>query len=74
MINNRVREVREEIGMSVSELARRANTSRQTLTKIELHGHKPNGILILSLSEALNRDPRDIFFLNSVTHVQQNSA
>lgn len=74
MLNNRLREVREDIGMSVSELARRCKTSRQTITNIELHGQEPSGMLVLAIGEALKRDPREIFFANSVTHVEQSSA
>jgi DNA-binding XRE family transcriptional regulator len=65
MLNNRLREVREAVGMSVSELARRAKTTRQTITNIELHGQEPSGLLLISISEALNRDPREIFFYQS---------
>jgi len=72
MLNNRLREVREAIGMSVSELARRAKTTRQTITNIELHGQEPSGLLLISISEALNKDPREIFFTNFVKHVEQN--
>lgn len=71
MLNNRLREVREDIGMSVAELARRSNTSRQTITNIELHGQEPSGLLVLSISAALKQDPRDIFFVHDVKHVQQ---
>lgn len=62
---NKLREVREEVGMSVTELAKRANTSRQTITNIELHGQEPYGFLMLEIADALKTDPRDIFF----THV-----
>lgn len=72
-MNNKLREVREEVGMSVSELARRANTSRQTITKIELHGQEPSGVLMLAISNALKKDPRDIFFTNSVIHGLQKA-
>lgn len=74
MLNNKLREIREDIGMSVSELARRCKTSRQTITNIELHGQEPSGMLVLAIGEALKKDPREIFFTNSVTHVGQNSA
>lgn len=72
-MNNKLREVREEIGMSVSELARRAKTSRQTITKIELHGQEPSGILMLAISNALKKDPREIFFTNDVIQGLQKS-
>lgn len=74
MLNNKLREVREDIGMSVSELARRAKTSRQTITNIELHGQEPSGLLVLTISDALKKDPRDIFFYHLVTHVKQGTA
>jgi DNA-binding XRE family transcriptional regulator len=70
-MNNKVREIREEIGMSVSELARRANTTRQTITNIELHGQEPSGSLVIAISEALKKDPREIFFINRVINNEQ---
>lgn len=72
MLNNRLREIRIDRGMSVAELARRAKTSRQTITNIELKGQEPSGFLLISISEALEKDPRDIFFKVDVAHVQQN--
>ncbi len=65
-MNNKLREVRKAVGLSVSELARRCNTSRQTITNIELHGQEPSGAIMLAISNALNKDPREIFFVNSV--------
>ena len=63
---NKVRETRKKVGMSVSELARRSNTSRQTITKIELHGSEPSGTMMLAIAKALNKDPREIFFVDDV--------
>lgn len=71
MVNNRLREVRKEIGMSVSELARRSGASRQTITNIELHGQRPYGDLMISIANALKKDPREIFFTNDVSQVLQ---
>lgn len=65
-MNNRLREVRVEVGMSLSELARRTQASRQTITNIELHGQEPSGFLMLSIAQALNKDPREIFFVDNV--------
>jgi putative transcriptional regulator len=72
MFDNKLRIIREERGMSVAELARRSKTSRQTITNIELNGQEPSGRLLISISNVLGRDPRDIFFYNDVTQVQQN--
>jgi transcriptional regulator with XRE-family HTH domain len=60
--NNKLRNIRKEIGMPLSELARRANISRTALTNIELHGTVPKGDVMLAISAALNKDPREIFF------------
>ncbi|MGC8229875.1 helix-turn-helix transcriptional regulator [Pseudobacillus badius] len=65
-MNNRLREVREDIGMSVAELARRVKTSRQTITNIELHGQEPSVGLALAIATALKTDPYNIFFVNIV--------
>lgn len=66
MVNNKLREVRKRVGMSLSELARRTKTSRQTITNIELNGQEPSVILGLRIAEALNTDVKDIFFINDV--------
>ena len=71
-MNNRLREVREEVGMSVSELARRSGTTRQTITNIELHGQEPSVTLAFKIANALNRDPQEIFLTNFVIQDLQN--
>jgi putative transcriptional regulator len=72
MFNNKLRNIREERGMSVAELARRSKTSRQTITNIELNGQEPSGRLLISISNVLGKDPREIFFYDDVTQVQRN--
>lgn len=72
-MNNKLREIRTEVGMSVSELARRADTSRQTITNIELHGQEPKGLLMISISEALKKSPREIFLSKVVTYNDQSA-
>ncbi len=66
MVNNKVREARLEVGMSLSELARRSKTSRQTITNIELHGQEPGVKLGLQIAMALNKSPNEIFFIDFV--------
>jgi DNA-binding XRE family transcriptional regulator len=68
---NKVKETRLEIGMSASELARRAKISRQTVVNIEANLVQPSGSTMLVISAVLKRDPRDIFFTSSVNHVLQ---
>lgn len=70
---NKLREIRMDTGMSVSELARRAQTSRQTITNIELHGQEPSGTLMLSIANVLKKDPREIFFASDVIQDLQKS-
>lgn len=74
MVNNKVREIRQEIGMSLSELARRSKTSRQTITKIELHGQEPGVKLGLQIAMVLNKHPNEIFFTDFVIRGLQKDA
>lgn len=69
---NNLRSIREEVGMSVSELARRSKTSRQTITNIELRGQEPSVKLALQIAKVLKRDPYDIFFNDFVIQGLQN--
>lgn len=71
MSNNRLRKIRKEVGMPISELARRAKTSRQTITNIELNGQVPNGLLMISICKVLKTEPKDIFFEDFVHHDKQ---
>ncbi len=71
-MGNKLREVREYVGMSVSELARRSGASRQTIINIELHGQEPRVSLALAIAKALRTDPREIFFTNVVIHDLQD--
>ncbi|MBP1971638.1 DNA-binding XRE family transcriptional regulator [Virgibacillus natechei] len=71
-MNNKLRLIRKERGMSISELSRRTNISRQSITKIELHDSEPSGITMLEIARSLDKDPRDIFFTNVVIQDLQN--
>lgn len=61
MIKNKLREIRLNYGMSISELARRTGTTQQTINRIELHGQIPNGILMITICDVLRSDPKDFF-------------
>lgn len=64
---NKLREVRRDEGMSVAELARRVNTSRQTIHAIESNSRKRiDGTLMFRIADALKRDEREIFFETAV--------
>jgi len=74
-MDNRLREIRLDIGMSVAELARRSKTSRQTIHAIENKSRKNiRGSLMFRIADALKREEREIFFESSVNHEEQKSA
>lgn len=74
-MKNKLKEVRTDVGMSISELARRANTSRQTIHAIENGTRKSiSGLLMFAIADALKRDERDIFFIENVTRELQNKT
>lgn len=74
-MENRVKELRNRRGMSVSELARRAKTSRQTIYSIEKQEIKNvSGPLMFRIADALECAEREIFFNPAVTHEEQRSA
>lgn len=74
-MENRLRQVRIEIGMSVSELARRAGTTRQTIHAIEAKKRKRiDGNLMFRIADALKREEREIFFAKSVIHGEHSKA
>jgi DNA-binding XRE family transcriptional regulator len=65
-MENKVREIREDIGMNISELARRANTSRNTIYNIEKGITKDVSInLAYAIADALKRNEREIFLKSS---------
>jgi transcriptional regulator with XRE-family HTH domain len=51
---------REAAGLSVQELARKANVSRQTVYVLEADANSPTLEVLLRLSVALDTDPRDL--------------
>lgn len=72
---NKVKEIRQDIGMSQAELARRSRTSRQTIHAVELNnGRSVSGELMLNISEALRKPVTDIFFTRRVMHEEQKSS
>lgn len=61
-MTNKLRDTRIRRGMSISELARRSKTSRQTIYAIE-KGETKNvsGNLMFALADALDCNEREIF-------------
>lgn len=71
-MENIVKDIRNKRGMSVSELAKRAKTSRQTIYAIEKNEiENISGALMFRIADALEYDVREIFFESSVIHEEQ---
>ena len=63
----RVREVREEKGMTQEELERRSGVSRQTISAIENNNQYQAKVgTLMALAEALETTVDNIFFANAV--------
>lgn len=62
-LRNRVRQVREERGISLRRLARLAHTTRVTLRLVEADdSHPVTDRVKLGIAEALNMDPAALFW------------
>jgi transcriptional regulator with XRE-family HTH domain len=60
-IGNRVRELREEQGLSISDLAERSGLTRNGVSRIELGRRKPAADSIEALAKGLNVAPGVLF-------------
>lgn len=60
-IRNRVRELREERGLSQSELARRTGVTRQTIISLEKGSYVPSLLFTLNLCEVFDAAVEDVF-------------
>lgn len=73
-MKNTVRDTRKDVGMTVSELARRAKTSRQTIYAIEKQEIKNvSGEVMFRIADALRKPEREIFFARDVIHEDQSA-
>lgn len=72
-MDNILKNKREDLNMTKTELARKSNVSRQTISSIE--NHQLNNIeskTMLKIANALNCDVGDIFFKENVVFTQQD--
>lgn len=61
-MENKLKQIRKDVGMSIAELARRSNTSRNTIYNIEKGITKDISVnLAFAIADALNRNEREIF-------------
>lgn len=61
-INTRVKEFREESGLTQQELADRVGVSRQTIYYLEKGDYNPSLTLSFKISEVLDKTLNEIFF------------
>lgn len=64
-MRNRVRELREEVGLSQGQLATVLGVSRQTVNSIEVERYTPSLPLALTIGQYFKRPVEEIFDANS---------
>lgn len=72
MISNNLKKIRNKRGMSISELARRTNLSRMTISDIENLRVIPNLKSAIFISRELGLNIDSIFFEVDVNHDLRN--
>ncbi len=63
LLQNRVRELRRQQGLTQAQLAQTVGVSRQSIIAIEKGKYKPTIELALKLARILNRPVEEIFWL-----------
>ncbi|MCK1994901.1 helix-turn-helix transcriptional regulator [Peribacillus muralis] len=71
MVSNGLKKIRNKQGMSISELARRANVNRMTITNIENMKTTPNLDTVIAICKVFEMKVDDIFFESCVNHELQ---
>lgn len=61
-VNSKIKEIREELGISQIELADQVGVSRQTIYFLEKGTYNPSLTISFRISEVLNRSLNDIFY------------
>lgn len=64
-LGNRLREVREERGLTQAELAARIGVSRKTVNTIENRVFVPSTLIALKLARALELGVEELFMITS---------
>jgi putative transcriptional regulator len=67
-IRTRVRELRQQCGLSQAQLALALGVSRQTINAIETGRYVPSLPLAISLARFFSRPVEEVFVLESKTH------
>lgn len=59
---NRVKQFREEIGISQTELGKLCGVSRQTVSSIERGEYHPSIVVALKIAEVFNKSVEEVFW------------
>lgn len=71
-MKNKLKEIREEKGMSQEELAKKSTVSRTIISELENQKTEViTNITLEKLAFALGKKITDIFFIEEVQHVEQ---
>lgn len=71
-MKNKLKEIREEKGMSQEELAKKSTVSRTIISELENQKTEViTNITLEKLAVALGKKITDIFFIEEVQHVEQ---
>ena len=74
MISNRLKEIRESIGMSQDELSKKSGISRTMISQLETNQKLDCKIsTLISISDALGYQVGDIFLSQKFTPVNNNT-
>ncbi|MBU3812262.1 MAG: helix-turn-helix transcriptional regulator [Candidatus Niameybacter stercoravium] len=60
---NHVKQAREELAISQTELGKRCGVSRQTISSIERGDYHPSIVLAIKLAQIFNKSIEELFWL-----------
>ena len=64
-IENRVYELRSEVGMTQEELAQKVDVTRQTVISIEKGNYTPSVLLSLKIAKIFKKIVEEIFYIKN---------
>ncbi|MED0958269.1 helix-turn-helix transcriptional regulator [Bacillus paramycoides] len=63
MLHNKVKELRNNMNLTQSELGKSVNVTRQTISFIEKGVYDPSVTLAIKISEALGKNINEVFWI-----------
>ena len=64
-VENKVHELRSEIGMTQEELAQKVGVTRQTVISIEKGNYTPSVLLSLKISKIFRKTLEEVFYIKN---------